>query len=153
MNQFSARYGILTVFLLAITCVAFFVYTTFNNTQQTTTVGTKINKVIETIALADKIEKNLDQLEFSLHGYFFDDSIRFEPIYRSALATYGSDTLLLNQASPPENLSPIQAEELKHLIQQRLQFCAFTEQIFKTKGAHAVTDFNKAGAAKKNLRQ
>ncbi|MFM2360347.1 MAG: hypothetical protein RLY16_2340, partial [Bacteroidota bacterium] len=149
MNQFSARYGILTVFLLAIACVAFFVYTTFNNTQQTTILGAKINKVIETIAQTDKIEKDLDQLEFSIHAYFFDDSIRFEPIYRTALLTYESDIVSLNKAKSSENLSSAQANQLKSLIRRRLQLCAQTEHIFKTQGAHQVTEFNKAGASKR----
>ena len=129
MKKLSTKTIIVTVFITAFICVAFFVLATYSNWRQTQKQIKQENASLELLVVSEKLLTHLDDLDASQIGYIKDKQ-NFYTYYQQSLATFKKDTaqltkLILNNAAREKEILQLQRTIIKKISNSEQTIAAF----------------------------
>lgn len=115
MKRISTKTIIITVFVTAFFCVAFFVLATYSNWRQTQKQINQQNASLELLMVSEKILSHLDDLDAKQTGYIKDKQ-NFYNYYQQSLATLKKDTSRLTKLLPGNAAREKEILQLERII-------------------------------------
>lgn len=138
MKRISTKTIIITVFVTAFFCVAFFVFATYSNWRQTQKQIKRENASLELRITSEKILTHQGDLDANEKGYIKDKQ-NFDTYYQQSLATLKKDTSLLNKLILNNAAREKEIQQLKRLI---IKKTTNSEQAFNITDANSITAIN-----------
>ena len=137
MKRISTKTIIITVFVTAFFCVAFFVVATYSNWRQTQKQINQENVSLELRIVSEKILTHQAELDANEKDYVKDKQ-NFHTSYQQTLATLKIDTSLLNKLLLNKTLREKELQQLKRLIIKKITKSEQAVQAFNTAGENAI---------------
>ena len=149
MKKISTQSIIITVFVIAFLCVAFFVLANYLNMRQTQKQSVRVKESLGMLKLAENILTHVNELETNQHGYTLDSKEEFFKPYQNSIIALEADTALLFKIAQqkPERNNLVQ--QLNRLIQSRIENSNQTTTAFDNDGVLPLKEIIKLAAEKK----
>ena len=141
MKRISTKTIIITVFITAFFCVAFFVLATYSNWRQTQQLINQENVSLELKTVLEKILTHHQDFDANEKGYVKDKQ-NFYPYYQQSLATLKKDTSLLNKFTVENAAREKELQQVKRLITKKIFNSEQAVRVLSTPDANSTTAIN-----------